>query len=64
MRVILHGTPAEIEGLPFRRLRTPNGSDLAEVTLIVDLDTACLRRHPYNDACRIIADVVSREEAM
>ncbi|MER5319211.1 hypothetical protein [Streptosporangium roseum] len=64
MRVVLHGTPAEIEGLPFRRLRTFNGSDLAEVTVIVDLDTARLRKHPYSDACRITADVVNREEAM
>ncbi|GAA0853123.1 hypothetical protein ACFQVD_27110 [Streptosporangium amethystogenes subsp. fukuiense] len=64
MRVILHGTPAEIEGLPFRRLRTFNGSDLAEVTVIVDLDTARLRKHPYSDVCQIFADVVSREEAM
>ena len=33
MRIILHGTPAEIDTLPFRRLRTFDGSDLAEVTV-------------------------------
>lgn len=64
MRITLHGTPAEIEGLPFRRLRTFNGSDLAEVTVTVDLDTAHLLKDPYSDACRISVDVVNREEAM
>lgn len=64
MRIILHGTPVEIEGLPFRRLRTFTGSDLAEVTVIVDLDTAHLLKDPYSDACRISVDVVNREEVM
>ncbi|MER6825670.1 hypothetical protein ABT352_06755 [Streptosporangium sp. NPDC000563] len=64
MRITVHGTPSEIDGLPFRRLRTFNGSDLAEVTVIVDLDTAHLLKDPYSDACRISVDVVNREEAM
>ncbi|MDP9863258.1 MULTISPECIES: hypothetical protein [Streptosporangium] len=64
MRITIHGTPAEIDGLPFRRLRTFDGCDLAEVTLIVDLDTARLRKDPYGDAYRLCADLIGREETM
>ncbi|MFI6797186.1 hypothetical protein [Streptosporangium canum] len=64
MKITIHGTPDEIDGLPFRRLRTLDGSDLAELMLIVDLDTAGLRKDPYGDAYRLCADLVSREEAM
>ncbi|MFI6457535.1 hypothetical protein ACIBF6_39005 [Streptosporangium amethystogenes] len=64
MRIILHGTPAEIDALPFQRLRTFDGSDLAEVTVIVDLDSARLRKHPYRDAYRICADLVDPKGAM
>ncbi|WP_436758118.1 hypothetical protein [Streptosporangium sp. V21-05] len=64
MRIILHGTPAQIEGLPLRRLRTLDGSDLAEVTVIVDLASARLRKHPYRDAYRICADLIDPEGAI
>ncbi|WP_030924370.1 hypothetical protein [Streptosporangium amethystogenes] len=64
MRIILHGTPAEIDALPFRRLRTVDGSDLAEVTVIVDLDSTRLRKHPYRDAYRICADLIDPKGAM
>ncbi|MGJ6962772.1 hypothetical protein ACSDR0_12770 [Streptosporangium sp. G11] len=63
MRLILHGTPAQIAGLPFRRLRTLDGSDLAEV-MIVDLASARLRKHPYRDAYRLCADLVDPKGAM
>ncbi|WP_440070712.1 hypothetical protein [Streptosporangium sp. OZ121] len=64
MRIILHGTPAQIAGLPFRRLRTVDGCDLAEVTVIVDLGSARLRKHPYRDAYRICTDLVDPKGAM
>ncbi|MGW0593468.1 hypothetical protein [Streptosporangium sp. NPDC002607] len=64
MRIILHGTPAEIDALAFRRLRTFDGSDLAEVTVIVDLDSTRLRKHPYRDAYRICADLIDPKGAM
>ncbi|MET8336797.1 hypothetical protein ABZV14_07885 [Streptosporangium canum] len=64
MKITIHGTPDEIDDLPFRRLRTFDGSDLAELVLIVDLDTAGLRKDPYDDAYRLCSDLASREEAM
>ncbi|MER6825754.1 hypothetical protein ABT352_07185 [Streptosporangium sp. NPDC000563] len=64
MRIILHATPAEIDALPLRRLRTVDGCDLAEVTMIVDLDSARLRKHPYRDAYRICADLIDPKGAM
>jgi len=64
MRVILHGTPTQLDALPFRRLRTLDGSDLAEVVVIVDLDSARLRKHPYRDAYRLCADLIDPMEAM
>ncbi|MFI6800138.1 hypothetical protein [Streptosporangium canum] len=64
MRITIHGTPKEIGGLPFRRLRTADDSDLAEVVVIVDLNSARLRKHPYGDAYRLCADVLGREKAM
>ncbi|MEV6865568.1 hypothetical protein AB0M44_31770 [Streptosporangium subroseum] len=64
MKITLHATPIEMSGLPFRRLRTLDGSDLAEVVLIVDLDSARLRKHPYSDAYRLCADVIDPKGAM
>ncbi|MDP9866043.1 MULTISPECIES: hypothetical protein [Streptosporangium] len=66
MRITICGTADEIDALPFRRLRTVDGADLAEVIVIVDLDSARLRRDPYGDAYRLCADVLDpgRKEAM
>ncbi|MFF5206624.1 hypothetical protein [Streptosporangium sp. NPDC000396] len=64
MRIIIHGTADQIEGLPFRRLQTVDGSDLAEMVVIVDLNSARLRKAPYSDAYRLCADVLDRKEAM
>ncbi|WP_031158427.1 hypothetical protein [Streptosporangium roseum] len=64
MRITIHGTPKEIGGLPFRRLRTADDSDLAEVVVIVDLNTARLRKDPYGDAYRLCADLIDSKEAM
>ncbi|WP_433248626.1 hypothetical protein ACQPYK_00870 [Streptosporangium sp. CA-135522] len=63
MRIIIHGTADEIDTLPFRRMRTVDGADLAEVVVIVDLNTARLRKVPYGDAYRLCADVPTRKEA-
>jgi|GEM_PF-3919932 len=64
MCIILHGTPTQINALPFRWLRTLDGSDLVEVTVIVDLDSARLRKHPYRDAYRLCADLIDPKGAM
>ncbi|WP_433540706.1 hypothetical protein ACQP10_01120 [Streptosporangium sandarakinum] len=64
MKIILHGTSTELDALPFRRLSTTGGSDLGEVVLIIDLDSAHLRKDPYSDAYRLCADLIDRKEAM
>ncbi|GGT05670.1 hypothetical protein GCM10010156_74180 [Planobispora rosea] len=64
MRITIHGTAAEINALPFRRLRTFDGCDMGEVVLIINLDTAHLRKDPYSDAYRLCADLDTRKEAM
>ncbi|MFI6888062.1 hypothetical protein [Streptosporangium canum] len=58
MKITIHGTADEIDGLPFRRLRTCDGADLAEVVVIVDLNSARLHKDPYSDAYRLCADVL------
>ncbi|GAA3134520.1 hypothetical protein [Streptosporangium carneum] len=62
MKIVIHGTADEIDALPFRRLRTFDGSDLAEVVVTVDLNTARLRKDPHGDAYRLHADVLDRKE--
>ncbi|MEV4249144.1 hypothetical protein AB0J63_37730 [Streptosporangium canum] len=64
MKITIHGAADEIDGLSFRRLRSFDGADLAEVVVIVDLNSARLRKDPYGDAYRLYADVLDREEAM
>ncbi|GAA3077293.1 hypothetical protein [Streptosporangium carneum] len=65
MKITIHGTADEIDALPFRRLRPLDGSDLAEVVVIIDLNTARLHKHPHSDAYRLHADILDppRKEA-
>ncbi|GII04237.1 hypothetical protein [Planobispora takensis] len=62
MKITIYGTEAEIDALPFRRLRTFDGSELGEVVLTIDLDSARLRKDPYSDAYRLCADLIDRKE--
>ncbi|MER7129428.1 hypothetical protein [Streptosporangium saharense] len=65
MEITICGTADEIDALPFRRLRPLDGSDLAEVIVIIDLNTARLHKHPHHDAYRLHADILDppRKEA-
>ncbi|MBG0814657.1 hypothetical protein [Planomonospora sp. ID82291] len=64
MKITIHGTQADIDALPFRRLRASDGSDLGEVVLVIDLNSAQLRKDPYSDAYRLCVDLVDPQEVM
>jgi hypothetical protein len=60
MKVIIQGTPAEINALRFR-LPNPTVVPLRFELLIPDLINVRLRRDPYSDAYRLTADLDTRE---
>ncbi|SNT58825.1 hypothetical protein SAMN05216276_107110 [Streptosporangium subroseum] len=64
MKIIIQGTLAEIDAIPFRLLGTLSDSPPRFELLLSNLVNIRLRRDPYSSAYRFTADVLNAEEVM
>ncbi|MDP9846975.1 hypothetical protein [Streptosporangium lutulentum] len=64
MKIIIQGTLAEIDAIPFRLLDTLSDSPARFELVLSNLVNIRLRRDPYSPSYRFTADVLTAEEAM
>ncbi|MER5644753.1 hypothetical protein [Streptosporangium sp. NPDC002524] len=64
MKIIIQGTLAEIDTVPFRLLGNLSDSPPRFELVLSDLINIRLRRDPYSASYRFTADVLAREEDM
>ncbi|WP_326829026.1 hypothetical protein OIE13_29865 [Streptosporangium sp. NBC_01810] len=64
MKIIIQGTLAEIDAIPFRLLGTLTDSPARFELVLSNLINIRLRRDPYSASYRFTADVLEREEDM
>lgn len=64
MKIIIQGTLAEIDAIPFRLLGTLTDSPARFELVLSNLINIRLRRDPYSASYRFTADVLDREEDM
>ena len=62
MKIIIQGSLAEIDAIPFRLLGSLVDSPARFELVLSDLVNIRLRRDPYSGAYRFTADVLNREE--
>ena len=62
MKIIIQGSLAEIDAIPFRLLGNLSDSPARFELVLSDVVNIRLRRDPYSDAYRFAADVLDREE--
>ncbi|MGJ6962784.1 hypothetical protein ACSDR0_12830 [Streptosporangium sp. G11] len=62
MKIIIQGTLAEIDTIPFRLLSPLSDSPPRFELVLSDLVNIRLRRDPYSASYRFTADVLAREE--
>ncbi|MER6824983.1 hypothetical protein ABT352_03220 [Streptosporangium sp. NPDC000563] len=60
MKIIIQGSLAEIDAIPFRLLGSLSDSPARFELVLSDLVNIRLRRDPYSDAYRFTADVLDR----
>jgi hypothetical protein len=64
MKIIVQGTLAEIDAIPFRLLGTLIESPARFELVLSNLVNIRLRRDPYSSSYRFTADVLNTEEVM
>ncbi|MEV6862548.1 hypothetical protein AB0M44_16320 [Streptosporangium subroseum] len=64
MKIIIQGTLAEIDAIPFRLLGSLTDSPARFELVLSNLINIRLRHDPYGAAYRFTADVLEREEDM
>ncbi|MEV6868310.1 hypothetical protein AB0M44_45940 [Streptosporangium subroseum] len=62
MKIIIQGTLAEIDAIPFRLLGSLTDSPARFELVLSNLINIRLRRDPYSASYRFTADVLDREE--
>ena len=62
MKIIIQGTLAEIDAIPFRLLGNLSDSPARFELVLSNLVNIRLRRDPYSSSYRFTADVLDREE--
>ncbi|WP_371781789.1 hypothetical protein [Streptosporangium subroseum] len=62
MKIIIQGTLAEIDAIPFRLLGSLSDSPARFELVLSNLVNIRLRRDPYSASYRFTADVLDREE--
>jgi len=62
VKIIIQGSLAEIDAIPFRLLGNLSDSPARFELVLSDVVNIRLRRDPYSDAYRFAADVLDREE--